>query len=234
MRLIHALGLSAALSAALALSVPAALAQEVMAATIVVTGTGTVDATPDIATLSLGVTTQGDTAAAAMAANTAAIQAVMARLTTAGIAQRDIQTSNLSLFPNWSDPSSSTAGSISFSASNMMTVRIRDLTILGAVLDAAVTDGANTLNGLTFGLSNPDPVLDQARQQAVAQARARAELLATAAGATLGRIISISEGGAATDPVPLFRAEASDAAVPVAGGELAMTASVTIKYEIIE
>ena len=229
MRLIHVLTLSAAVL--LPLATPG-LAEVANAATIIVTGTGTVEAAPDIATLSIGVTTQGETAAAAMAANAASVQAVMARLTASGVEARDMQTSNLSLFPVWSDPSVSAPQATVFTASNQLTVRVRDLDTLGAVLDAAVTDGANTLNGLTFGLANPEPALDEARKQAVAAARVRAELLATAAGVTLGRIVTISEGGASTDPVPMFRVAASDAAVPVAGGELGLTANVTIQYEL--
>lgn len=223
-------------AAAMTVTQPA-LAQEVLPPMINVTGTGTVEASPDIATLSIGVTTQGATAAEALSANTAALQSVMARLTTAGIEARDMQTSNLSLNPNWTGyESSSVAGpTISgYIATNMLTIRVRKLDGLGAVLDAAVADGANTLNGLTFGLADPEPALNEARTKAVADARARAELLAGAAGVTLGRVVSISESMAGMDPVPMFRAEASASPVPVAGGEVGMSANVTIFYEIVE
>ena len=224
------------LTASLALPLPA-LAEDAMPPMITVTGTGTVEAVPDIATLSIGVTTQGETAAEALSANSAALDAVMARLTAAGIEARDMQTSNLSLNPNWTgyDSSSVSGPTIAgYVASNMLTIRVRALDGLGAVLDAAVADGANTLNGLTFGLADPEPVLNAARQEAVAEARARADLLATAAGVKLGRVLSISEGAAPTDPVPMFRAEASAAPVPVAGGELGLSANVTIFYQIVE
>ncbi len=223
-------------AASLALPLPA-LADDTAKPMITVTGTGTVEAVPDIATLSIGVTTQGETAAEALTANSAALDAVMARLTAAGIEARDMQTSNLSLNPNWTgyDSASVTGPTIAgYVAANMLTVRVRALDGLGAVLDAAVADGANTLNGLTFGLADPEPALDAARQEAVADARARADLLATAAGVKLGRVLSISEGSAPMDPVPMFRADASAAAVPVAGGELGLSASVTIFYEIVE
>jgi hypothetical protein len=224
------------LTASLALPLPA-LAQEAAPPMITVTGTGTVEAVPDIATLSIGVTTQGETAAEALSANSAALDAVMARLTAAGIEARDMQTSNLSLNPNWTgyDSSSVSGPTIAgYVATNMLTIRVRALDGLGAVLDAAVADGANTLNGLTFGLADPEPTLNAARQEAVADARARAELLAAAAGVKLGRVLSISEGSAPTDPVPMFRAEASAAPVPVAGGELGLSANVTIFYQIVE
>jgi uncharacterized protein YggE len=116
----------------------------------------------------------------------------------------------------------------------MLTVRVRALDSLGAVLDASVADGANTLNGLTFGLANPEPVLDEARKEAVANARAKAELLAEAAGVKLGKIVSISETAAYQPPMPMFRQDAAFAAPPVQGGELGMTASVSIFYEIVE
>ena len=230
MRALAVLLLSATLT--MPLSVRAEEAQPPM---ITVTGTGTVEAAPDIATLSIGVTSQGDTAAAALSANSTALEAVMARLTAAGIEARDMQTSNLSINPNWTgyDSASVTGPVISgYVATNMLTIRVRQLDGLGAVLDAAVADGANTLNGLSFGLADPEPALNEARKEAVADARARAELLATAAGVKLGGILSISETQAYSEPVPMFRADASAAPVPVAGGELGLSANVTILYKI--
>jgi uncharacterized protein YggE len=231
MRLIQALTLSAAL--ALALSGPGA-AEEAKAPSIAVTATGTVEAAPDMATLTLGVTTQGETAAAALAASSASVAAVMARLAEAGIEARDMQTSNLSLYPNWSGSDSIAPTIAGYVASNQVTIRVRQLDGLGAVLDAAVADGANTLNGLVFGLADPEPALNEARKAAVAEARARAELLAGAAGVTLGPILQISEGGSWTEPAPMFRAEIAPAGVPVAGGELGLTATVTIHYGIVQ
>lgn len=205
-------------------------------AQITVTGEGQVQRSPDIATLSLGVTTQGKTAAEAMTANNAALAAVMERLTKAGISGRDLQTTNLSLNPNWSQSSSqpnAAAEISSYTASNQLTVTIRKLDTLGQVLDAAITDGANTLNGLSFGLAEAKPVIDEARKAAVADAQARAALLVEAAGAKLGRIVSISESQNYGGPMPMFR-QAADAvgSVPLAGGDVATTANVTVVYEI--
>jgi uncharacterized protein len=220
------------LSASLALPLPA-LAEEVQAM-ISVTGTGTVEAVPDIATLSIGVTTQGPTAAGALSANSEALTAVMARLTAVGIAARDMQTSNLSLNPNWTGYDSATPVISGYIAANYLTVQVRDLAGLGTVLDSVVTDGANTVNGLTFGLADPEPKLNDARKEAVADARARAELLAAAAGVKLGRILAINDAGAGPGPMPMFKSEASMSAVPVAGGELGLTANVTLTFEIVE
>jgi uncharacterized protein len=231
MRSFTALTLAAAL--ALPMAVPA-LAQEVAPPMINVTGTGVVDAAPDIATLSIGVTTQGDTAAAALAANSAALEAVLARLSAAGIAPADMQTSNLSLNPNWTGYDTNTPVISSYIASNMLTITIRQLDGLGAVLDAAVADGANTLNGLTFAVADPNPLLNEARKAAVADARAKAELLATAAGVKLGKIVSIAETTAGVPPMPMYKSELSAAPVPVVGGEVEMSASITIFYEIVE
>ncbi len=213
-----------------------AFAQTVAPAQITVTGEGSVEGVPDVATLSLGVTTQGDTAAEAMAANTAALSAVLERLKAAGVAPRDMQTSNLSLNPNWTSYDSASQPKIAgYMAQNQLTVRIRDLNSLGAVLDAAIADGANTLNGLTFGLSEPRPAMDKARAEAVADAKARATLLVEAAGAKLGRVVSITEGGGYSQPMPMFRADATSAEpVPVVGGEVSTTANVTIVYEITQ
>ena len=219
------------LSTALLMPLPV-LAESVVPAQITVTGTGTVEAAPDIATLQIGVTTQAATAAEALSANSAAVEEVIRRLTKAGLAAADMQTSNLSLNPNWGGDDSSSPSISGYVAMNFLTIRVRDLDRLGTILDAAVADGANTLNGLTFGLADPEPLLDEARKEAVQAARARAELLAGAAGVQLGGIVSIVEGGAMTDPMPVFRAEA--ASVPVAEGELGLSASVTVTFAIAE
>ena len=205
-------------------------------ATLTVTGMATVETVPDLATLSLGVTTMGPTAGAAMKANSDAVAAVIARLKTTGVADRDIQTSNLSLNPNWVPNASGTASEIQgYMATNMVTIRIRALDTTGAVLDAAIADGANSLNGLFFGLQEPRPAEDEARTLAVADALARAALLAGAAGTTLGPILSITDGGAAPPlPGPMYRMEDAAAAVPVEAGSLGITASVTMVFQIDE
>lgn len=236
MRVLSAVLLSTALMVP-GLAPTVALADHHIApATITVTGEGVVTAAPDLATVSLGVTTQGDTAAAAMAANTEALTAVLERVKAAGVEDRDIQTSTLNLNPNWSNSDGSSMPVIQgYVASNILSIRVRDLAKLGGVLDAAITDGANTLNGITFGLAEPDPAMDEARKEAVAKARARAELLVTAAGASLGKIVSINEAGM-SQPMPMYRMEAAmaDAPVPVAGGEVGVTANVTITWEIMQ
>jgi uncharacterized protein YggE len=229
MRLLSALILSSALA------LPAAAnAEEAVTRSISVTGTGMVESAPDMATLMIGVTTQGTSAAEALAENSKATEAVIARLTASGVEARDMQTSNLSINPNWTGYDSSTPTISGYVASNMLTVRVRALDTTGAVLDAAVADGANTLNGMTFGLADPEPAYNEARKEAVADARAKAELLAEAAGVKLGPVLSISDAGAMTDPAPMYRDAVAASPVPVQGGELGLVANVSVTWQIAE
>lgn len=222
------------LSTAFALPLAAPTLAEDLPRTISVTGTGTIEAAPDMATLMIGVTTQGATAAEALAENSKATEAVIARLTTSGVAARDMQTSNLSINPNWTGYDSSTPTISGYVASNMLTVRVRALDTTGAILDASVADGANTLNGLTFGLADPEPAYNDARREAVEDARAKAELLASAAGVKLGQVMSITDAGAMTDPAPMYRDAISASPVPVVGGELGLVANVAVTWAIAE
>ncbi|QYZ71532.1 SIMPL domain-containing protein [Neotabrizicola shimadae] len=203
---------------------------------VTVTGEGTVQSSPDLATLSIGVTTQGDTAASALGANSAALAQVMDRLRAAGIEDRDLQTSDLSLNPNWTSDESGNSRITGYVASNQLMVRVRVLASLGAVLDAAVADGANTLNGLSFGLSDPKPLQDEARKAAVADAIARATLLVEAAGSKVGPVVSITEISGFAQPMPMFRADKAmaGAPVPTAGGEVGVTSQVSVVLEITE
>ena len=228
LRLIVALVLASALAPA----VPA-LSRAETAGQITVTGSGLVDQAPDMASFSIGVMTRGDTAAVAMDENSAEMARVIARITGAGVEARDVQTSGLSLNPDWASSSSGQPRLNGYVAMNMVSVRVRALDDLGGILDASVSDGANSLNGVSFGLSDPEPALNEARQRAVADARAKAELLARAAGVELGRIVQINENGGYGRPQPMFRAEAAFAdAVPVAPGEVTTDANVTIVWEI--
>ena len=226
----------ATLLLAIALAIPlAGVAFAADSARITVTGEGRVDAAPDMATITLGVTSQGTTAATAMAANSDALAQVLANLKAAGIADRDLQTTGLALNPNWqSDDNGSNPRIVGYVASNMLTVRVRALTGLGAALDAAVKDGANTVDGLSFGLADPEPVLDEARKRAVADATHRALLLTEAAGVSLGAVVAISESGGSFAPAPMFGKAAgmTAEAVPVASGEVSLWASVTMVWEI--
>ena len=221
------------LSCLMTLSGGGAALADSLPATLTVTGTAVIAAVPDLATLQIGVMTNGTTAAEAMAANSKALAAVIARLQAAGIAPRDYQTSSLSLNPNWVNNAAGTASEIQgYTASNMLTVRVRAIDQVGTVLDAVIADGANALNSLSFGMQNPRPVEDEARKQAVADAIARATLIATAAGSKLGPVLSITEGGLAGPmPGPVF-SKMADAAVPVAQGEVEVSATITMVFTL--
>lgn len=220
-----------------AFGLPARAETAAAPARITVTGEGRVDAVPDLATISLGVTTEARTAAEALSANNAAMAAVLDRLGAAGVAERDLQTTGLSVNPVWSgyERTGGRPEITGFQATNVLTVRVRALDRLGGILDAAVKDGANTLNGLSFGLAAPQPALDEARARAVADARRKAEIIAGAAGARLGRIESITEGGGHS-PHPQLRGDSAMMAesVPVAQGEVSLTASVTVAWHLAE
>ena len=202
---------------------------------LTVTGDGSATATPDMATISLGITAENPEAGVAMDTASQAAEAILARLDTLGIEPRDRQTSDLSLQPLWAGgyDSAEDRRITGYEARNTLTVRVRDLEKLGDVLQAVLEDGANQLSGLSFGLQNPDPVLEAARRDAVADAMARAQVLAEAAGVSLGRVLSISEGGGGSAP-PAPMMEMRAASVPVAAGEAELSSSVTMEFALGE
>lgn len=218
-------------------SLPLALAAETREPPrITVTGEGRAEAVPDLAVITIGVTTQADTAAAALAENSTRLSAVLDRLRAAGVADRDLQTSGLSLGPRYDYGGDRPPRLLGYEATNQLAVRVRALDALGAILDAAVADGANTLGGLSFSLADPQGARDAALAAAVAEARRKAAIIAEAAGVRLGPVLSISEQVAYAGPQPMPRMAMADAApaVPVAAGEVGYAATVTIVYGIAE
>lgn len=206
-------------------------AQEPMSQ-IVVTGTGVVSAAPDMAVLRIGVTREARTASEAMAgANTAAAK-VLDAIDAAGIAPRDVQTASISLSPVWDHSNGRPPQARGYVASNDLTVRVRDLDGLGGLLDAVIGDGANMLNGLSFSIAEPGTLEAEARAGAVADARSKAETLATAADVVLGPVLQISEGGGMVSPAPMMRGAMLEAATPVATGELDIRVTVSMVFAI--
>lgn len=207
---------------------------------------GKVSRTPDVATFSAGVVSQGKTASEALRANAADMTRVIAALKRAGVADKDIQTSNLSLNPVYQPQRSLPDGTvepaqpriIGYQANNSVAVRHRNLADLGKVIDALVAAGANQVNGPNFEVDDPEPAQDQARTTAMAKARARAELYARAAGLRVARIVSISESGGWQPPQPvMYRMAAMEAAPapssPVQAGELQMSVTVSVQFELV-
>jgi uncharacterized protein YggE len=191
--------------------------------------------TPDLAVIQAGVVTQNATAAEAMRQNAAQMTAVLAALRRAGLAERDLQTSNISLSPQYRYADNKPPVITGYQASNQVTVRFRDIAKSGAILDALVREGANNISGPNLTVDKPEAALDEARAQAVAAARGRAELYAKAAGLRVDRILSISEGGAMPPPMPVMlqRAErfsADAAATPVVAGEQELRVSLAVRF----
>jgi uncharacterized protein YggE len=204
---------------------------------IVVTGTGEASARPDVAVISAGVVAQAETASAALTDNTRAMSAVLEQLRGAGLPPEDVQTSQFSVSPLFDqrrpDPATPAPPRIvGYQVSNLVTARVRDLDRLGAILDALVSAGANSINGPYFEIAEPGQLEGEAREAAVADAIAKAERFAAAAKVRLGAIISIEEGGAYPPPRPMMRAEAMTADVPIAPGQTEVSASVTMVFGI--
>lgn len=196
-----------------------------------------VQVAPDKADITLGVESQAETAQAAAQQNAQAMNSVMDALRRARIADRDVQTSNLSLSPRYRYEENRDPILVGYTASNTVNVTVRDLRNLGRIMDAVVAAGGNQVQGVSFGVQNPDPSLDEARRQAFAKARARAELYAQAAGLRVSRIAQIAEGGAYAPPPPMpmamARMTAMEAApTPVSPGEVGMTANVNVVFEL--
>jgi uncharacterized protein YggE len=196
--------------------------------------TGEVTRVPDTAIISAGVVTTAPTASAALEQNAQRMEAVRAALRRAGIADRDIQTSSINLFPDYrqggNEPNPQIIG---YRASNELSIRFRDIKGAGRILDALVAQGANQINGPNLIVGDPQPALDEARTRALAAARTRAELYARALGKRVGRILSISEAGA-MQPMPMigYAAAMERSSTKVEAGEQTLSVSLSVSFEL--
>jgi uncharacterized protein YggE len=202
---------------------------------VTVVGSGDVSAKPDMAHVQIGVVEQAQTAAKALAANTAAMEELLKTLSARGIAEADIQTADFSVSPRYRQgPNVQTPEIIGYQVSNQVSVRVRNLSLLGPVLDEVVGKGANQIHGISFAVNDPNPILDQARQKAVQDAHRKAELYAKTAGVKLGRVLRIEESLPHLprgEVLNLGMARAA-APVPIAPGEQKYQASIVITYAI--
>jgi uncharacterized protein YggE len=198
--------------------------------------TGEVSRVPDEARIGAGVVTSAANATAALAENARRMSSVRAALKAAGIADRDIQTSAINLYPDYRQDNTGTAAPqiIGYRASNEVTVRFRDLANAGRILDALVSQGANQINGPSLSISNSDAAMDEARQKALATARGRAELYARSLGKRVTRILSISEagGGGPYPPRPMAMARMAAQDTTIDPGEQSVSASVSVSFEL--
>lgn len=201
--------------------------------TVTVAGSGTVSATPDQAEITTGVVTQAPTAAQALTANSQAMARLLQSLGNLGIGPRDIQTTNISVSPQRRAPKEGEPPEITgYEVNNQVRVRVRDLSRLGQVLDQQVSQGANLVYGIHFGLQEPAPLLDEARKRAMVDARRKADLYAAAASLKVGRVLSVQEAGITPPrPEPAPRMTMS-AAVPVAPGEQEVQTTVTVTFTL--
>lgn len=208
-----------------------------MMRTVSISGHGEVRVVPDLAVITVGVTTQGQSAREALDANTKSMKTLLDTLKKAGIEDRDMATSNFSVGPrlDYGSNNGQPPKVVGYDVNNMVTITVRKIEDLGELLDVAVSTGSNTINGISFSVSKPDDHVTEARKAAVADARKKADTYATAGGFKIGNILSINEGTTYQPPMPYMaksaRAEASDA-VPIAQGEQALSVDVNITYEI--
>ena len=212
-----------------------AIARPIAGTRLDISATGTVTRVPDLAIISAGVVTRAPTASGAISENAARMERVRAALRRAGIEDRDIQTSSINLNPDYRYQENQPPVLTGYQASNSVSVKFRDIRNAGKILDALVAEGANQINGPMLGIDKPEEALDEARQQALTKARARAELYARAIGKRVGRILSISESGAMAPPypMPMMRMEAAqDASTKIVPGEQSLSITLSISYEL--
>ena len=204
--------------------------------TISVNGTGRVKAEPDVADISLGVVEQGKEAGEASSKAAASMDSVVTTLLEMGIDENDIQTTSLNLSPRY-DWNQEPAPIVGWEASNMVSVTIRDIESVGAVVDGVVDAGANSVNGISFRVEDPTEAQAAARSAAVADAETKANQLAADAGVTITGVVSITESGG-QQPQPIYMArnemamDMAASSTPVMAGEVELSVNAYIQYEI--
>ena len=201
-----------------------------------VSATGEVTRVPDLAIISAGVITRSSRAATALQQAAARMERVRAALRSAGVADRDIQTSNISLNPEYRYENNQPPRLTGYTASHQLTVRFRDIANAGKILDVLVDQGANTINGPTLTIDKPETALDEARTRAVGLGRARAEMYARALGMRVVRVVSVSESGG-NFPVPppmpvMMEARAQSADTKIDPGEQKLQVTLAMTFEL--
>jgi uncharacterized protein YggE len=227
---------AASLPAAAGAQQTVAVAQSIAGTRLDLSVTGEATRIPDVAMISSGVVTRAASARAALQQNAAKMDRVRAALKRAGIADRDIQTSNISLSPDYRYAENQPPKLTGYTASNQVNVRFRDIAATGEILDALVAEGANQINGPTLTIDKPDEALDEARAKALAAGRARAELYARSLGMRVVRLLSVSESGGSY-PVPppmpmMMEARAQSASTKIDPGEQKVQMTLGMTFEL--
>jgi uncharacterized protein YggE len=201
-----------------------------------VNATGEVSRVPDMAVVSAGVVSRSPTASAALQDTANRMQSVQSALRRAGIADRDIQTSQVSLSPEYRYDNNQPPKLVGYSASNNVTVKFRDIKNSGKILDALVEQGANQISGPSLTVDKPEAALDEARAKAIAIGRARAELYARSLGLRVVRIVSVNESGSSypvPPPMPMYaRAEMAQAKTEIEPGEQKLQVNLAMTFEL--
>ncbi len=199
-----------------------------------VTGVGEVTTAPDLATIQIGVSTDARTAGEAIGRNSQETTNVLESIKKNGVPAEDIQTAELSLFPNFENRTPGKPPSIiGYRAQNMLSVKVRSLGDLGTILDEASKAGANVIHSIRFGRDKDEDLMNEARKLAINDAKSKASLYAEEAGITLGKVVSIREsGGVPRGPQPMARMETLAASVPVSQGQVSLGVSLQVVFEI--
>jgi len=236
MMLLALLGVAVAALPMAAGAQQASITQTIAGTRLDVTASGEVSRVPDVAVISAGVVSRAAGASAALQDSADRMQRVVAALKRAGVADRDIQTSNVSLNPEYRYPENQAPQLVGYTATNSVTVRFRDIRAAGKILDALVAQGANQINGPNLTVDKPETALDEARAKAIATGRARAELYARSLGMRVVRIVAVSDNGSSYAPPPMpVMMEARMASAPmtkIEPGEQKLQVSVAMTFEL--
>jgi len=232
-----ALMLGAAALPAAAQAQQASITQSIAGTRLDISATGDVTRVPDVAIISAGVVTRAATASGALQQAATRMSRVIAALKRAGVEDRDIQTSNLNLNPEYTYANNQPPKLNGYTASNQLSIRFRDIANSGKILDALVAEGANQINGPSLTIDKPEAALDEARARAVAAARARADLYARSLGLRVVRVVAVSESGGYAPPPPMppmmmeARAQAADTKIVPGEQKLSVTLSMTFELQ---
>lgn len=234
--LLAALMLGAAAMPAPAAAQQASITQTIAGSRLDINATGEVTRVPDVAVISAGVASRAPTATAALQQTANRMERVLAALKRAGIADRDIQTSNVNLNAEYRYPANQSPQLVGYTASNTVTIRFRDIGNSGKILDALVSEGANQINGPSLVVDKPEAALDEARAKAIAVGRARADLYARSLGMRVVRVVAVNESGGSypvPPPMPMYaRAEAAQADTKIMPGEQKLQVNLAMTFEL--
>jgi uncharacterized protein YggE len=236
--IIAALMLGAVALPAAAQAQQASITQSIAGTRLDVSATGDVTRVPDIAIITAGVVTRSATAKSALQQAATRMDRVIAALKRAGVEDRDIQTSNINLNPEYTYANNQPPKLNGYTASNQLTIRFRDIANSGAILDALVAEGANQINGPSLTIDKPEAALDEARAKAIAIGRARADLYARGLGMRVVRVVAINESGGyyapppAPPPPPMMAMERSAAYTKIEPGEQKLQVNLSMTFEL--